>query len=143
MNLNINCECPHCSQVFKKLLEPGQNFNCPHCQKGQWTPPPINFFFKQCLICGCDAFYRQKHFNRKLGCLLLGGGIALTPWTYGLSLPVLALLDWLVRKHVPDSAVCYLCRTEFSDIPIPETFEDFNHFLAFKFEKKRAEIKKI
>ena len=40
-------------------------------------------------------------------------GAVLVPFTYGLSLPVVFLIDLILYRRVADMAVCYLCRAEY------------------------------
>jgi hypothetical protein len=92
--------------------------------------------FRCCPCCGCTAFYRQKDFSHALGCVFLAAGFALVPWTYGLSLPALWLLDMALRRRVPDAAVCYRCRTVFRGADLPSHVEAFEHFTAMKWEAR-------
>jgi hypothetical protein len=70
-------------------------------------------------------------------------GIVLVPFTYGLSLPVFALLDWLLYRRVGNVAVCYRCRTEFKGFEIPDSVEAFEHFKGMKYEPKQLHMKKV
>jgi len=86
--------------------------------------------FSKCPQCGCKDFYRQKHFNRTTGCLFILAGALLVPFTYGLSLGVVAMIDWFLYKRTEDEVVCYQCREIFKEIQIPEEIKMFNHHLA-------------
>ena len=98
--------------------------------------------FRHCPSCDCTAFYRQKDFSHALGCLFLAMGFALVPWTYGLSLPALWLLDMALRRRVPDAAVCYRCRTVFRGANLPPHVEAFEHFTAMKWEvRNRPDVR--
>lgn len=92
--------------------------------------------FDTCPVCQCTAFYRQKDFNHALGCVFLAVGFVLVPWTYGLSLPALWLLDMALRRRVPDMAVCYRCRAAFRGGDIPAHIGPFEHFTAMKWEPR-------
>jgi len=143
VSLFINCDCPYCSKAFREALLPGKPVLCSHCGKGDWLVPELEFLLKLCFICGCEEFFRQKNFNKILGCSVILIGIILMPWTFGLSLPLLALVDWVVMsKWVKDMGVCYQCRTEFIGVNVPKGLGDFNHFKAFKYERLWAEQKK-
>jgi hypothetical protein len=69
-------------------------------------------------VCGEDKFYVQKAFSQKAGCLIVAAGATLVPWTYGLSLAVCALLDWILYKILPSVTVCYICRASYGGIPL-------------------------
>lgn len=62
-------------------------------------------------------------------------GIVLVPWTYGLSLPVMALIDFLLSRRVDDVINCYRCGCEFRNIPTEKTFKPFMHHIGLKYDK--------
>lgn len=93
------------------------------------------FDFSQCSLCGCEHFYRQKDFNKAIGCLVILSGAVLVPFTYGLSLVVVAIIDWLLYKRISDEAVCYKCREEFKNVDIPECIKSFDHHIAELYEE--------
>lgn len=64
----------------------------------------------KCPVCGCPDLYRQRDFNRKLGIGLIVVGAVLAPFTYYISLPVFAGIDFLIYYFVPDVVVCYHCQ---------------------------------
>ena len=61
---------------------------------------------EQCPKCGCKQFYLDKDFNQIVGWVFLGVAIILVPFTYGLSLAVLAGIDFLLRKKIKTIVVC-------------------------------------
>lgn len=62
-------------------------------------------------------------------------GALLVPFTYGLSLPVLILVDWILYRRVPDVAVCYRCGAEYRQFgSIPRTIGKFDHHTAELYE---------
>ena len=67
------------------------------------------------MICGSSHLYRQKDVNRALGCLIVAIGAALVPWTYGLSLVLLSIVDLALYFRLPQAVVCYRCDTVFRD----------------------------
>jgi hypothetical protein len=68
-----------------------------------------------CPLCGCRHLYRQRDFNRALGCLLVVIGAVLVPWTFGLSLVVFSLLDLWLYRRLQEAVVCYRCDTVYRD----------------------------
>jgi hypothetical protein len=119
--MRIRTQCRACGLPFRATLAPPPaELRCPNCAATRtvdaagWTDAPRPAV-EVCPLCGCRHLYRQRDFNRALGCLLVAVGAALVPWTYGLSLAVLALLDvWLYRRLRP-AVVCYRCDTVFRD----------------------------
>jgi hypothetical protein len=123
-----------------------KRLSCPNCAAAQdldpagWSraePDQI----RQCLVCGCRHLYRQRDLNRALGCLLVAVGAALVPWTYGLSLVLLAVVDLALYYRLPEAVVCYRCDTVFRDArPTPRQapFDLLKHDVL-KFGKSWAE----
>lgn len=64
-------------------------------------------------------------------------GILLVPVTYGISLPVFALIDWALYKKVSALAVCYRCGGEFRGFSIPGHFKGFMHHIGEKYEREQ------
>lgn len=112
--------------------------SCPHCQHklGQVTDPAD--IFAHCPMCPCRQFYLSKNFNQFLGCLIMGVGIILAFWTYGLSLPVFAFIDWLLFRNVPYILNCYRCGCEFHGFDdTHDRFKPFLHHIGLKYDKYR------
>ena len=93
--------------------------------------------FSSCPLCRGGQFYLSKDFNKTLGFALLGISIVLVPWTYGLSLPVLALIDWILYKKVPMIANCYRCGSIFRGFHLPEALKPFDHHTAIQYPRFR------
>lgn len=64
----------------------------------------------RCAACGHDQLYFQKDFNRRTGIALVVAGSIFVPWTYGLSLLAVTILDYVVWRMVKDVVVCYRCQ---------------------------------
>ncbi len=69
--------------------------------------------------------------------MVMGVGIVLVPVTYGLSLPVFALIDWIIYKKVPKLVACYRCGAEFRGFKVPEGLKAFMHHIGLKYDKYR------
>ena len=92
--------------------------------------------FKECPACSGSHFYRQKDFNRLFGCGIIIFCILLVPHTYGISLAIVALVDWFLYSRVPDTIVCYKCKGEFFGIiSIPKNIISFDHHIAELYEE--------
>ena len=106
---------------FKARLERQQKeLPCPNCSAkieidlaGWSREDPTSI--ERCVICDCRHLYRQRDFNRALGCSVVAVGAALVPWTYGLSLVLLSLVDLILYYRLPESVVCYQCDTVYRD----------------------------
>ena len=89
-----------------------------------------------CAVCGDDKLYVQKDFSQKVGCLVVGIGAVLVPWTYGLSLAVCALADWLAYRMLPMITVCYICRTRYRGLPVNPNHRPFELMTAQTWEAR-------
>ena len=119
--MKIRTQCRDCGLPYSAVLEqPPEPLECPNCSQRRavgsegWTDKP-NAAVERCPVCDCKHLYRQRDFNRALGCLLVAIGAALVPWTYGLSLIVLSALDFWFYRRLQMSVVCYRCDTVYRD----------------------------
>ncbi|MDP2654206.1 MAG: hypothetical protein Q8Q08_09270 [Candidatus Omnitrophota bacterium] len=130
--------CPQCKAYGRlEISSEGQGASCPSCGAAWGRVASVKKIFERCPVCECRQFYRDKDFNQILGCLIMLFAVVLVPWTYGISLPVFALLDFLLRKRIPNMVVCYRCGTEFRGFPVPEHFKGFLHHIGLKYDKYR------
>jgi hypothetical protein len=119
--LRIRTQCRACGLPYRARIGPTTaDLVCPGCSTATpldpsgWSdadPPRI----KICPVCGCRHLYRQRDFNRMLGCGLVAVGALLVPWTYGLSLIALSLLDLWLYRRLAEAVVCYRCDTVYRD----------------------------
>ena len=115
--MELTWPCPHCQHWQTQTVSfPLSAMICPQCRKPQLTEGGSAFResgkVTQCPACGTEHLYRQRDFNRKLGIGLLVLGIALAYWTYGVSLAVVTLIDWLLYKKVGEVGCCYRCHAQ-------------------------------
>jgi len=129
--------CPQCKSY--QMIEPkiGEELKCPHCSHLWGKFEDGQTVFDRCPCCGCRQFYITKDFNQALGCLIMGVGIVLVPWTFGLSLPVFALIDWLLYRRIPAVTCCYRCGSEFRGFVTSKEFKAFMHHIGLKYDKYR------
>ncbi len=88
-----------------------------------------------CPECGCKHLYKKKDFNQAIGCIIILIGALLVPITYGLSLLALFIVDVYLYRKVEDSIECYKCKSEFTNVSIPEDLLSFDHHTAEIYEK--------
>ena len=129
--------CPQCKKY--QIIEPfeGKDLLCPNCSYSWGIFESEATIFERCPCCTCRQFYVTKDFNQALGCLIMAIGIVLVPWTYGLSLPVFALIDWLIYKKIPVVTCCYRCGSEFRGFVTNKEFKPFMHHIGLKYDKYR------
>lgn len=134
---SITWKCPSCKKYSEIEIIPTGDIICRECghKAGQFSS--ATFAFEACPICTANQFYVSKDFNQALGCLIMLTGIVLVPKTHGLSLPVMALLDWLLYRKVPSMGVCYRCDAEFRGLSLPKRLKPFMHHVGEKYDKYR------
>ena len=135
--LEVRAQCDACDSALARRPQRGA-LQCPACGR-RYPVGEAAARLERCPICDCRRFFRQKAFPRAIGIGLVVVGAVLVPFTYGVSLMVLALVDLLIYRRVPLMAVCYLCRAEFRGVPVPARVLPFRHHMAEGFEKRRAE----
>ncbi len=85
----------------------------------------------RCLACDCRDLYKQRDFNRAVGCFVVLVSIAFAVHTYYVSLFLGALVDaWLYRR-LPEVLVCYRCRAVHRGVPTAQ---------AHAYELERAAV---
>lgn len=129
----------------------GKRLTCGVCKEAKWLPAPPScrrcdaphllageLDFSRCPACGGADFYRQKDFNQVLGYGVIIVGAILVPYTYGLSLLVLGLVDLLLYHRVADLIVCYRCGSLYRGFKVDRVaIEPFDHFRRFKIHQEQ------
>ena len=129
--------CPNCKKYQEIFVNASEEFSCPDCRQVWGKMGSLETIFECCPVCQCRQFYTGKDFNQFWGCLMMLPGIILTPWTYGLSLPFFAFLDWLMYRRVKTMVNCYKCGTEFRGLSMPQHLKPFIHHIGLKYDKYR------
>lgn len=130
--------CPKCKTYHKcEVTNKTTEIICPNCQN-QWGKfEKANTELEKCPSCGCRQFYLSKNFNQFVGCGVMLIGIVLVPFTFGLSLPVFAFIDWLLYRRYEMIANCYRCGMEFHHFSEQKKFKPFLHHIGLKYDKYR------
>ncbi len=133
------CKCPHCkADQIIPVDATTMTIDCPGCGKSMGEIKNKEDIFDYCPICDCRQFYLTKDFNQYLGYGIVVLACILVPVTYGLSLPVLALIDWLLYKRAKNVVNCYRCGCEFHNIDYShKNFKPFMHHIGLKYDKYR------
>ena len=137
MSQTLARHCDNCKQYHEVNLNEHANIVCPHCAHPWGKLETLDKALDFCPVCQCRQFYTSKDFNQLIGCGVMAIGIILVPWTYGLSLPVFALIDWLLHKKVPTIINCYKCGSEFRHFLVTKNFKTFMHHIGLKYDKFR------
>jgi DNA-directed RNA polymerase subunit RPC12/RpoP len=129
--MQVQITCPHCGSGITVL--PAQNANAAKCDVcSHVVPVTFNEIHEKselvdCPVCSRMDFYQQKDFNRKIGAALFVIAACLVPWTYGLSLLVLYLMDVFLFRRLSMIAICYKCKTIFRNVANIQAIRPYDH----------------
>ncbi|MBI2082496.1 MAG: hypothetical protein HYT76_02910 [Deltaproteobacteria bacterium] len=82
-----------------------------------------------CPSCSAKDLYLQKDFPRKIAISIVVIGIITSFWTYGISLLVVALIDFILFRRVKWMTVCYKCRSEYRGYKPNPAHKEFDRHL--------------
>ena len=130
--MRIRTQCRECGLPYKECIDAStRELACPNCghvlpvaDEGWSDRPPRSV--EICPLCTSKHLYRQKDVNRVLACLLVVIGVIFVPWTYGLSLVVLSLIDLALYYRLSEATVCYRCDTVYRDARPGPRHKEFN-----------------
>ena len=123
---SVHFLCTHCeARLGREAGEPAQA--CAVCNAANSvTAPPPGSIIERCAACGHEELYFQKDFNRRTGITLVVLGSIFVPWTYGLSLLGVTILDYVVWRIVKDVIVCYECQAVHRGYPASPALKPFD-----------------
>lgn len=101
---------------------------------------------ERCAFCGNRAFFLQRDFDQRLGCLLMAISLALAllvGWRFGWIwfTPVLlasVLVDWIVATRVRAVTICYRCDAEYRDMPLNPRHRAYDPHVAERFASRKT-----
>lgn len=102
---------------------------------------------EKCAFCGKHAFFLQKDFDQRLGCLIMGISLAaalFVGWRFGWiwftpALLVSVVVDWIVAARIRPVTICYRCDAEYRDVPPNPRHRGYDPHVA----EKDAETKTV
>ncbi|MDQ2871016.1 MAG: hypothetical protein M3S32_09755 [Acidobacteriota bacterium] len=120
--------CPECLTAREFAETESGAFacgKCGHAYEADFTGVAGTDGVERCAFCGKRAFFLQKDFDQRLGCLFMGislGAALLVGWRFGWIwfTPVLlatVVVDWIVAARIRPVTICYRCDAEYRDIP--------------------------
>ena len=124
---SVNYLCRQCEWRLEAKAGHLASVPCENCgtDNGVVAPPP-NQPISRCGFCSETELYVQKDFNRATGIALVVVGAIFVPWTYGLSLLFVTILDFIVYYMVGDVVVCYECQSVHRNFPENPAFKPFD-----------------
>jgi uncharacterized protein (DUF983 family) len=121
---SVHFLCPKCEQrLAREAGEPPRA--CEHCGTESSVVAPLESV-ERCAACGHEELYFQKDFNRTTGIALVAVGAVFVPWTWGLSLLAVTVLDYIVWRVVKDVIVCYQCQAVHRGYPPNPALKPFD-----------------
>lgn len=130
----ISWECPSCKN-FNHIKAKAGALVCPVCAEICGKVDSADDFPTACPRCSCNDFYLVKKAHQGLGCLFVILGILLVRRTYGLSLPIAALVNWFLMAKTPAFALCYRCGAKFQGFEIPKNIKPFRQAIGAKYSR--------
>jgi hypothetical protein len=136
--------CPDCLTSRDHAEGESGAFSCAKCGKpyeaavaGAAGPTGV----ERCAFCGNRAFFLQKDFDQRLGCLLLAVSLALAlfvGWKLGWIwfTPVLlatVLVDWIVAARIRPVTICYRCDAEYREAPLNPRHRGYDPHIAERY----------
>lgn len=118
-----------CTQCEQRLARAAGELPraCEHCgAETSVVAPPENAIIDRCAACAHEQLYFQKDFNRRTGIALVVVGAVFVPWTYGISLLAVTILDYIVWRVVKDVIVCYECQAVHRGYPANPALQPFD-----------------
>ena len=101
---------------------------------------------ERCVFCGNGAFFLQKDFDQRLGCLIMAVSLAVAlfagwrlGWIY--FTPVLlatVLVDWIVAARIRPVTICYRCDAEYRDLPVSPRHKGYDPHVAERYAEKKT-----
>ncbi len=144
MFLHLACDrCDREIKVSASSADPPET--CPSCGADldyRTDEFPASNRLEHCLVCGGDDLYEATQINPRfgvsivvLGVVLFGGFVYVMPTYRGFLLGMsvllgLAVMDRVLRILLPEVAICYRCKSVYSDLPDEVSHGEYDHELA-------------
>ena len=133
-------------------LHPQQSrdeFSCGRCSAPysvRSDSPAPAAAIERCIFCGNRAFFVQKDFDQRLGCLLMAISLGLAlfaGWKFGWIwfTPVLlasVVVDWIVARRIGAVTICYRCDAEYRDLPLNPRHRGYDPHVAERYAERKT-----
>ncbi len=99
-----------------------------------------------CAYCQNRAFFLQKDFDQRLGCLIMAASLAvalLVGWKAGWIwfTPVLlvsVVVDWVVASRIRPVTICYRCDAEYREVPVNPRHKGYDPHVAERYAEQKT-----
>jgi hypothetical protein len=141
--------CPTCLAAREHSGSESGDFHCAKCGEayaarlsGVAPAGPV----ERCGFCGNRAFFLQKDFDQRLGCLLMAISLAaalFVGWKVGWIwfTPVLlvsVVVDWIVATRIRPVTICYQCDAEYREAPLNPRHRGYDPHVAERYASKKT-----
>ncbi len=124
------CACARCGRAFQVR------------DQGVRGPAGV----ERCAFCGGRAFFLQKDFDQRLGCLFMATALGLAlfvGWKFGWiwftpALLASVLIDWVVAARIRPVTICYRCDAEYREIAIHPRHRPYDPHVAERYSEVKT-----
>jgi hypothetical protein len=141
--------CPECLAFREHAEGESGDYLCERCGRAygarlSGTVGPSGI--ERCGFCGNRAFFLQKDFDQRLGCLFLTLSLVLAlgiGWKVGWIwfTPVLlatVVVDWIVAWRVRPVTICYRCDAEYRDVALHPRHRGYDPHVAERYAEEKT-----
>jgi len=141
--------CPECLTAREHTESDSGDFACGKCRRSYGFHPEGAAGasgVSRCAFCGNRAFFLQKDFDQRLGCLIMAASLVLAlfvGWRFGWIwfTPVLlstVVIDWIVAARIHPVTICYRCDAEYRGVPIHARHKPYDPHVAERYAEKKT-----
>jgi hypothetical protein len=141
--------CPQCVTAREFTGTESGAFACDRCGAagaadfGEASGPAG---VERCAFCGGRAFFVQKDFDQRLGCLAMAISLAVAlfvGWKFGWIwfTPVLlatVLVDWVLAVRIKPLTICYQCNAEYREVPVHPRHKGYDPHIAERYAETKT-----
>ena len=101
---------------------------------------------EQCAFCDGHAFFLQKDFDQRLGCLIMAVSLGLAlfvGWKFGWiwftpALLASVVVDWIVAARIKPVTICYRCDAEYREVPVHPRHKGYDPHVAERYAETKT-----
>jgi hypothetical protein len=143
--VKIRHYCPECMARTDLPDLAAREACCTGCRAG-WAFTPSGSLgdgaaVERCAFCGNRAFFIQRDFDQRIGCVIMAASVALAlfiGWKFGwiYFTPVLlatVLIDWVLAFRIKAVTICYRCDAEYREATVNPRHRNYDPHVAERF----------
>lgn len=141
--------CPDCLTAREHAESDAGSFACAKCGRTYTVNLPGAAGasgIERCGFCDNSAFFLQKDFDQRLGCLIMATSLAaalVVGWKVGWIwfTPVLlvsVVVDWIVATRIRPVTICYRCDAEYRDVPVNPNHKGYDPHIAERYAERKT-----